>query len=131
MRYLTPEQILFLHARLIDETGGSHGLRDLGLLLSAAARPRASFEGEDLYPDLFSKAAALMDSLIHNHPFVDGNKRTGITAAGLFLLQNGYRLDTTNAELEAFTRHITESRPEVVEIADWLRAHSVRLEGNV
>ncbi len=124
MKYLTPEQILFLHARLIDETGGRHGLRDLGLLESATARPRATFGGEDLYPDLFSQAAALMDSLIHNHPFVDGNKRTGITAAALFLMVNGYRLAATNPELDAFTRRVAEARPDLSEIADWLKAHS-------
>lgn len=128
MNYLTPEQILFLHARLIEETGGSHGLRDLGLLESAAARPQATYGGQDLYPDLFSKAAALMDSLIHNHPFVDGNKRTGITAAGLFLVRNGYRLDASNPDLEAFTRQVAESKPDITEIAGWLQAHSAPLE---
>ena len=71
MEYLTPEQILFLHARLIEETGGGEGVRDVGLLLSAIARPQASFDDKDLYPDIFSKAAALMDSLIRNHPFLD------------------------------------------------------------
>ncbi len=84
MRYLTAEQVLFLHARLIEETGGSHGIRDVGLLQSAVARPRATFEGEDLYPDVCSKAAALMHSLINNHPFVDGNKRTGTAALKSF-----------------------------------------------
>jgi death-on-curing protein len=128
INYLTPEQILFLHARLIEETGGSHGLRDLGLLESAAARPRATFGGKDLYADLFSKAAALMDSLVHNHPFADGNKRTGITAAALFLARSGYRLTTTNPQLEAFTQQVAEARPDMAEIADWLQAHSVSLE---
>jgi death-on-curing family protein len=80
-----------LHARLITETGGSHGVRDLGLLQSAIARPQASFEDADLYPDLFTQAAALLDSLIRNHPFVDGNKRTVITAASFFLWVNGLR----------------------------------------
>jgi len=89
--YLTPEQVLFLHSRLIAETGGGHGVRDLGMLLSALGRPQATFDEKDLYPDLFSKAAALMDSLVCNHPFVDGNKRTAITAAALFLGANGYR----------------------------------------
>jgi death-on-curing protein len=127
MNYLTPEQVLFLHARLIEETGGSHGLRDLGLLESAAARPQATYGGQDLYPDLFFRAAALMDSLVHNHPFVDGNKRTGITAAALFLVRNGYRLTTTHPELEAFTRRVAEARPDMAEIADWLQTHSVPL----
>lgn len=64
INYLTVPQILFLHTRLIEETGGSHGLRDIGLLEAAGARPQATFDGNDLYLDLFHKAAALMDSLI-------------------------------------------------------------------
>lgn len=124
MNYLTAEQVLFLHARLIEETGGSHGVRDVALLESAAARPRATFDGVDLYPDLFCKAAALMDSLIRNHPFIDGNKRTGIAAAALFLRQNGRYLAATNSELETFTLYVTESRPDVSEIAAWLKTHS-------
>jgi death-on-curing protein len=67
--YLTTTQILFIHARLIEETGGSHGMRDLGSLEAAVARPRATFDGEELYPGLFHKAAALLESLINNHPF--------------------------------------------------------------
>jgi death-on-curing protein len=124
MNYLTVEQVLFLHARLIEETGGSHGVRDVALLESAVARPQATFDGVDLYPDLFYKAAALMDSLIRNHPFIDGNKRTGIAAAALFLRQNGRYLTATNSELEAFTLYVTESRPDVSEIAAWLKTYS-------
>jgi death-on-curing family protein len=90
MVYLTAEQNLFLHARLVAETGGSHGVGDLNLLLSAVSRPKASFDDRDLYPDLFTQSAVLMDSLINNHPFVDGNKRTGISAAALFLQANDY-----------------------------------------
>ena len=123
MKYLTPEQILFLHARLIDETGGRHGLRELGLLESAA-RPRATFGGEDLYPDLFSQAAALMDSLIRNHPFVDGNKRTGITAAGLFLRRNGYRLTAKNSDLLSITMKIAKSQSDLEELIIWFRENS-------
>jgi death-on-curing protein len=123
-RYLTILQILFLHARLIEETGGGHGLRDLGLLESAAARPQATFSGQELYPDLFTKAAALMASLVNNHPFLDGNKRTGITAASLFLLQNGFRLETTQAELERFTLRVASSAVEIAEIAAWFQQHS-------
>ncbi len=123
--FLTVEQILFLHARLIEETGGSHGVRDVGLLESATMRPRATFDGKDLYPDLFSKAAALMDSIIRNHPFVDGNKRTGIAAAGVFLLQNNHILMVTNQELESFTLHVTISKPHVKEISLWIESHSI------
>ena len=124
MNYLTVEQVLFLHARLIEETGGSHGVRDVALLESAVARPRATFDEVELYPDLFCKAAALMDSLIGNHPFIDSNKRTGIAAAALFLRQNSRYLKATNPELEAFTLYVTESRPDISEIAAWLKTHS-------
>lgn len=124
MTYLTAEQILFLHARLVAETGGSHGVRDLSMLLSAVGRPRASFDDQDLYPDLYTKAGALMDSLIRNHPFVDGDKPTGIAAAALFLRVNGFWLDVTSAELERFTLEAAQSLHTVDEIAAWLQSRS-------
>jgi death on curing protein len=128
MTFLTIEQVLFLHARLIDETGGSHGVRDLGLLLSAVGRLQASFEGRDLYPDLFAKAAALLDSLIRNHPFVDGNKRTGVSAAGLFLVRNGYRLTASNPDLEGLALAVAQSKMTIEQAASWLREHAVYIE---
>lgn len=129
MRYLTAEQVLFLHARLVAETGGSHGVRDLGLLLSAIGRPQASFDDQDLYPDLFTKAGVLMDSLVRNHPFVDGNKRTGIAVAALFLRINGYRLDAGNVKLEKFTLETARSQHTTDEIAAWLQAHARIMTG--
>ena len=77
--------------------------RHLGLLQSAVARPQATFDKQDLYPDLFLKAAALLESLIGNHAFLDGNKRTAITSAGLFLHLNDYCLKANNQQLETFT----------------------------
>lgn len=122
--YLTAQQLLFIHARLIATTGGEHGVRDLGLLQSAVARPQATFDGADLYPDLYAKAAALMESLAQNHPFVDGNKRTAITATALFLVRNGRSLQTTNAELERFTFHVINHHPPLEELATWFEANS-------
>lgn len=124
--YLTPEQVLFLHSRLVTETGGGHGVRDLGMLLSALGRPQATFEEKDLYPDLFHKTAALMDSLVRNHPFVDGNKRTAITAAGLFLRINGFRLVVENNEMVRFTLACAQSQLSLDEIADWFKRFSIR-----
>jgi death-on-curing protein len=126
--YLTAAQILFIHSRLIDETGGSHGIRDLGLLESAAARPLATFEGNELNTDVFDKAAALMDSLIRNHPFIDGNKRTAISAAALFLQLNGRRLIAGNTQLESFTMLVVESKPGIAESAAWFGQHSERIK---
>jgi len=125
MNYLTPKQVLFIHSRLVTETGGSHGVHDLGLLESAVARPQATFDGRELYPDLFTQAAALMDSLINNHPFVDGNKRTGITAAGLFLRINGWKLTATPEELESCTLRVATGGLEVADLAGWLRDNSL------
>lgn len=124
MNYLTVEQVLFIHMRLLAETGGSPGVRDLGLLASAVARPQATFGGEDLYPDLFDKAAALLDSIIRNHPFVDGNKRVGITATGLFLRRNGWRLNATNRELETFALTVAQSVASFEQIVAWLCLHT-------
>ena len=121
MKYLTPQQVLFIHARLVAETGGEDGLRDLGLLEAAFARPRATFDGRDLYEDVFDKAAALLESLILNHPFVDGNKRTAITSAALFLLRNGYQLVADNSELEQFTLSVVQKRLTLDAIASWFR----------
>ena len=100
MNYLTASQVLFIHVRLISETGGAAGLRDLGLLEAAVARPQAAFDGADHNPDLCAKAAALVDSRAQSHPFVDGNKRVGVTAAALFMQRHGLRLTATNDEGE-------------------------------
>lgn len=128
MKYLIAEQVLFIHARLVVEIGGSHGIRDLGLLESAVARPQATFEGNDLYPDIFHKAAALMESLIGNHPFVDGNKRIGISSAVLFLRINGWKLTASNSDLEIQTLRVVTEDTLVEGLAAWLRANSVRIE---
>ena len=122
--YLTTEQVLFIHARLISETGGVHGVRDLGLLLSAVARPQATFDGQDLYPYLFLKAAALLESLVGNLAFVDGNERTAITSTGLFLRINGYRLTADNQQLEAFILQCAQRLNFLEQMALWLKSHS-------
>jgi death-on-curing protein len=126
MHYLTPEQVLFIHARLIAETGGEHGIRDLGLLQSAVSRPEATFDGNELYPDIHHKAAALMESLINNHSFVDGNKRTGIASAAMFLRINGYSLTISNKELETYTLSVASGQESVEMIAKWLKQYSVK-----
>jgi death on curing protein len=127
MKYLSPQQVLFIQARLISETGGETGLLDLALLESAVARPFATFDSKDLYSGLFEKAAALLDSLINNHPFFDGNKRTGITSSALFLRINGYRLACSQKELESFTLLVATSHPPISELAAWFEKHSIQI----
>jgi len=113
--------VLLLHARLIQRTGGSGGVREMGLLESALARPRATFGGNDLYPNLWSNVAALMHSLVKNHPFVDGNKRTALTATGMFLELNGHRLVASNEQAFEFTQQAARSKVEPEEMSEWLR----------
>ena len=120
IHYLNAEQILFIHARLVQETGGENGIRDLGLLRSAAARPQATFDQADLYPDIFSKAAALFQSLVNNHPFVDGNKRTGITSTVIFLQINGYSFQTSQDEMVSFTLSVAQGVETIESISSWL-----------
>lgn len=124
MIYLSAEQILFILERVIEETGGSHGIRDLNMLLYALGRLQASFDDEDLIPGLFHKAAALLEALVLNHPFVDGNKRTAIVAAALTLQLNGYHLTATNAEVVDIGLRVAQARCSLEEITTWLESNS-------
>lgn len=124
MKYLTPKDVLLLHDLAIEAAGGSHGLRDVGLLESAVARPQSSFGGEDLYPTIFLKAGALVHSLLRNHPFVDGNKRTSMYAAMTFLELNGYQFLAEQKEIVEFALKIENTRLSVEDIATWLKEHT-------
>jgi death-on-curing protein len=125
VKLLTGEEVLYLHHRLIEETGGSHGVREVGLLQSAVQAPMSGFGDQEFYPSLFEKAAALMRSIVQNHPFVDGNKRTGISAAAMTLQINGFTLTASQQEFEDFAVVVATEHPTVEEIASWLRAKSI------
>lgn len=128
MNYLNIHQVLAIHTEVIEQTGGSGGIRDTGLIESAVARPRASFGGKDLYPDVFSKAAVLGHSLIRNHPFVDGNKRTGYMAIRLFLNINGYDIKASEDEKYKLVIEIAEKVRDEKSIAEWLKKQSRRIK---
>ena len=119
--HLSLDQVLQIHELQIEKFGGAAGLRDPGALESAVARPAMTFGGEDLYPDVPSKAAALMHSLVMNHAFVDGNKRIGVTAAELFIRLNGYRLDASDPELEELTLTVAKGELDAEALAIWFR----------
>lgn len=121
MKYLTPQQILVVHDQVIKRFGGSFGVRDVGLLESACGRPQASFDGQDLYKTIFEKSAALIHSLLKNHPFVDGNKRTSLSSAGIFLRMNGYKLINSHEKEVKFTMNIENESLSFEEIAIWLK----------
>ena len=124
--YLSLDQVLEIHAAQIERFGGPAGLRDPGALESAVARPAMTFGGEDLYPDVPSKAAALMHSLVMNHAFVDGNKRIGVTAAELFLRLNGYRVDASDPELEEMTMTVARGELDAEALSIWFRQRIAR-----
>jgi death-on-curing protein len=120
MRWLTLAEVLELHARLIAQTGGSPGVRDLGLLESSLAQPRQTFAGMDLYPSLADKAAALGFSLIQNHPFVDGNKRIGHAALETTLLLNGAELTASIDASEEAVLAVASGAMDREELTQWV-----------
>ncbi len=124
MKYLTVQDVLLLHSLAIENFGGSHGLRDLGLLESAIARPQSTFGGEDLYKGIFLKGAALIHSLLMNHQFVDGNKRTAMFSVMTFLELNGYKFVAEQAEVVKTALWIENKKPTIEEISNWLEKHS-------
>lgn len=122
--YLSLAQIVELHARQIHRFGGATGLRDRGALEAAVARPAMTFGGEDLYPDLPAKAAALMHSLVLNHPFVDGNKRVGLHGAIVLLNLNGWEFAADTADLVSTTLRTAAGEIDVEALAIWFRQRS-------
>lgn len=115
--------VLQTHAILIDTHGGSQGVRDKHLLDSAINRPFATFGGEDLYPTAVEKAAAIFESIVINHPFIDGNKRTGYVLMRLLLLESGFDIEASQDEKYQFVIEVTEGRHTIDSIKDWITSH--------
>jgi death-on-curing protein len=126
--YVSLEQVRELHRLQIRAFRGSAGLRDRGALEAALGRPQMTFGGEDLYPDVEAKAAAVLHSLVMNHPFVDGNKRTGAAVAELFLNLNDVELTAGDDELVETTLAVARGELKAEALAIWLRQRSRRLE---
>lgn len=123
VKYLSADEIEDLHEQIILRYGGVGGVLNRELLESASLRPKAAVLGRELYPTLEEKAAALMHSIITNHPFVDGNKRTAFLATQEFLRLNGYEIVAEKREALEFTLAIAEGKLGIPEIVDWLRRH--------
>ena len=123
INFLSLDEILAIHYDQINRYGGSHGVRDFNLLISAASRLQATFGGFDLYPDIFSKAAALIHSLVLNHPFIDGNKRTAMVSTARFLFINGYIVKMSKKELVELTLKIESKKMDMESVSSWLKKH--------
>jgi len=122
---LTKEQILLLHTQLIETTGGSDGIRDMGLLESALENPFQSYGGEELYPSIQAKAARLCYGLVKNHAMIDGNKRLGCHAMLVFLALNGYEMEYTQEELSDLILDVAADRKQCGDILQWLLMHQI------
>jgi len=124
MRYLSLGEVLELHRRIIQQTGGAVGVRDLASLESAVAQPRLTFAGHDLYPSLEAKAAAICFFIVQNHPFIDGNKRCGHAAMETFLVLNGKEIDAGIDEVERIILQVASGTLTLEKLVDWLKGHT-------
>jgi len=124
MIYIDGEELLAIHIRIIERTGGSQGVRDANLLKSIFERPKMAFGGEELYLGVWNKAAVYFEGIAKFHVFVDGNKRTALVTTMRFLRLNGYELKITNRLAETFVLSIISKKLDIPTIAAWLKKHS-------
>ncbi|NOX63284.1 MAG: type II toxin-antitoxin system death-on-curing family toxin [Chloroflexi bacterium] len=127
MRYLSLAEVLTIHRRIVEQSGGAAGVRSIEALEAALAQPRATFAGKDLYPGINEKAAALGLGIILGHPFVDANKRTGHAAMEVFLTLNGWEIDASVDEQERIILQVAEGKMRRETFTEWLTAHLKRL----
>lgn len=124
MKYLSIEEVVAIHYEVVKNYGGSQGLKDFGLLHSAVERPKASFGGNDLYDTVYTKVAALLHSLIMNHPFVDGNKRTAYVSTARFLIVNNVILTQDKDAIVNFILRIEKEKLSIKKITRWFKRNS-------
>ncbi|MCX7780625.1 MAG: type II toxin-antitoxin system death-on-curing family toxin [Negativicutes bacterium] len=125
MRYLTLEEIIYIYTEIIQRTGGQPGISDESVLESVLNKPLVAFEGEELYPDLFTKVAVFMYSLINSRPFVDGNKRTALICAMFLLRSNGYQVIAPKDSLVELVQGIENGQNKVDQLVTWLRKNTI------
>lgn len=125
IQYLSIEHVVGIHDVLIQEFGGSFGLRDPGLLESSVLQAQQSFGGEDLYPSLFDKAATYAFSISENQPFLDGNKRTAASAAAIFLEINGYEVDCPQGQIYETMMQLANKQLTRAQLSDWFKKNSL------
>lgn len=122
--FLTLSEVLRIHEDQLERYGGERGVRDIGLLQSAVSMPAAGFAGRFLHEDLFEMAAAHLFHIARNHPFVDGNKRTAVVCALVFLALNDPEIDASEDELVKMVRGVAQGRVRKDAVAQFLRSHA-------
>ncbi len=124
IKYLNLEEILRLHFQVIEDFGGSHGVRDESRLKSVVNSPKQVVFGEEQYPSVYERGAVYLRNIIGDHPFSDGNKRTAITVCGIFLSRNNIIISAKPKDLEEFTIKVATDHLDIDEIAKWLSNNS-------
>jgi death-on-curing protein len=127
--FLELDEVLEIHQDQIHRYGGSPGVRDMNLLLSAIAMPSSGFGGQYFHKDIFEMAAAYLFHIVQNHPFVDGNKRTGAMTAFTFLHMNGIRLNASEHDFETLVRAVAQNKSDKLTVAEFFRRHSAKKRG--
>jgi len=112
---------------VVDETGGSHGVREHSAILSLVSLPQQKAFGKELYDDIFIKSAIYARNVIMVHPFIDGNKRTGMSASLIFLEYNNYKITAKEGDIEKFALRVVKEKLSLKDIAVWLKKHSKKL----
>ena len=125
LHYISLEEILRLHYQVIEDFGGSHGVRDEGRLSSVVEAPIQTVFGAEQYLTVFDKAAVYLRNIIGDHPFADGNKRTAVTVSAIFLMRNGYEFKSSQSELEDFTINVATQKLTIAEIAEWFESNTI------
>ncbi len=126
INYLSEAEIIAINEKMVSEFGGLHGVKDLHMLRLAIGRPQMSVGFQDAYKSIFDKAAAMFHSVINNHPFLDGNKRTSLFSATLFLEYNGWDIKFTRKEAVKFTMKAHNYDWDVDQISKWFESHSFK-----
>ena len=127
MRYLSLPEVLELHDKIIEVSGGARGIRDIKALESTINQPRLTFNQADLYPDVLTKASALCFFLVMNHPFIDGNKRIGHAAMETFLILNGFEIEASIDEQEKIILDLASGRLDREKFSAWLNKHIINI----
>ena len=117
------DQAIGIHQVLIEKFGGASGIKDRGALEAALNRPYATFDQKDLYPSPVEKAAAILESILINHPFIDGNKRTGYVLMRLTLMEGGMDIKATQKEKYEFVIKVSEGKLDISRIKEWIASH--------
>ena len=131
MIILTKDEIIKLHKKLIAATGGSYGLRDMGLLESAVFGCSQSFGGVDLYPTVIEKSARMAYAICKNHPFIDGNKRVAVTSMLVILRMNDISLSYTQSELISLGLGIADNAVDYEDIKAWIGKHTDKIDNKL